>query len=35
MIAMQANNLQGAFVKLVAKDSQVKAFISKYQELLR
>ena len=35
MIAMKANNLQGAFVKLVAKDSQVKAFISKYQELLR
>ena len=35
MIALKANNLQGAFVKLVAKDSQVKAFISKYQELLR
>lgn len=35
MIAMKANNLQGAFVKLVAKDPQIKAFIAKYQELLR
>jgi hypothetical protein len=35
MISMKANNLQGAFVKLVAKDPQVKAFITKYQELLR
>lgn len=35
MIAMKANNLQGQFVKLVAKDSQIKAFITKYQELLR
>jgi hypothetical protein len=35
MIALQANNLQGAFVKLVAKDPQVKAFITKYQELLK
>jgi hypothetical protein len=35
MIAMKANNLQGAFVKLVAKDPQVKAFITKYQELLK
>jgi hypothetical protein len=35
MIAMQANNLQGAFIKLVAKDPQVKAFITKYQELLK
>lgn len=35
MIAMKSNNLQGAFVKLVAKDSQIKAFIAKYQELLR
>lgn len=35
MIALKANNLQGAFVKLVAKDTQVKAFIAKYQELLR
>ena len=35
MVAMKANNLQGAFVKLVAKDPQIKAFIAKYQELLR
>lgn len=35
MIAMKANNQQGAFVKLAAKDSQIKAFITKYQELLR
>ncbi len=35
MIAMKANNLQGTFVKLVAKDPQIKAFITKYQELLR
>lgn len=35
MIAMKANNYQGAFVKLAAKDSQIKAFITKYQELLR
>lgn len=35
MISMKANNLQGAFVKLVAKDPQIKAFITKYQELLR
>jgi hypothetical protein len=35
MIAMKSNNLQGAFIKLVAKDSQIKAFIAKYQELLR
>jgi hypothetical protein len=35
MIAMKANNLHGTFVKLVAKDPQIKAFITKYQELLR
>jgi hypothetical protein len=35
MVAMKANNLQGGFVKLVAKDPQIKAFITKYQELLR
>lgn len=35
MIAMKANNYQGAFVKLAAKDPQIKAFITKYQELLR
>ena len=35
MVALQAQNLQGAFVKLVAKDPQIKAFITKYQELLR
>ena len=35
MISMQANNFQGAFVKLISKDPQVKAFITKYQELLR
>jgi hypothetical protein len=35
LIAMKANNLQGGFVKLVAKDPQIKAFITKYQELLR
>ena len=35
MIAMKTSNLQGAFVKLAAKDPQIKAFISKYQELKR
>jgi hypothetical protein len=35
LIAMKANNLQGGFVKLVAKDPQIKAFITKYQELLK
>jgi hypothetical protein len=35
MISLKANNLQGTFVKLIAKDPQVKAFITKYQELLR
>lgn len=35
MISLKANNIQGAFVKLIAKDPQVKAFITKYQELLR
>ena len=35
MISLKANNLQGALVKLIAKDPQVNAFITKYQELLR
>lgn len=35
MIALKAANLQGGFVKLVAKDPQIKAFITKYQELLK
>lgn len=35
MISMKANNLQGAFVKLVAKDPRVKTFITKYRDLLQ
>ena len=35
MISIKANNLQGAFVKMASKDPQIKAFIAKYQELLR
>lgn len=35
LIAMKATNSQGAFVKLVAKDTQIKNFIAKYQDLLR
>jgi hypothetical protein len=35
MVALKANNLQGAFVKLIAKDPQIKAFVTKYQELLK
>jgi hypothetical protein len=35
LIAMKANNLQGAFIKLASKDAQIKAFITKYQELLK
>lgn len=35
MVALTANNLKGNFVKLVAKDSQAKAFLVKYQELLK
>ena len=35
LIAMKAKNLQGSFVKLVAKDSETKAFMNKYQELLK
>ena len=35
MVALKAANLQGGFVKLVAKDPQIKAFIMKYQELLK
>jgi hypothetical protein len=34
-IALKANNLQGAFVKLIAKDPQVKAFFTRYQELIK
>ena len=35
MIALKAKNLQGAFVKLVSRDSSAKEFMKKYQELLR
>jgi hypothetical protein len=35
MVALKISNLQGGFVKLVAKDPQIKAFITKYQELLK
>ncbi len=35
MVSMKARNLQGGFVKLVAKDNEAKSFISKYQDLLR
>ncbi len=35
MIALKAKNLQGAFIKIVAKDSDTKDFMKKYQELLR
>ena len=35
MIALKAKNLQGAFVKIVSKDSSAKDFMKKYQELLR
>jgi len=35
LIALKAKNLQGAFVKLVAKDKDAKAFMAKYQELLK
>ena len=35
MIALKAKNLQGAFVKLAAKDQETKDFMKKYQELLR
>ena len=35
MIALKAKNLQGAFVKLISKDNEAKAFMKKYQELLR
>ena len=34
MVALKIANLQGGFIKLVAKDPQIKAFITKYQELL-
>jgi hypothetical protein len=35
MIALKVKNLQGAFVKLVAKDQEAKTFMAKYQELLK
>ena len=35
MIALKAKNLQGAFIKIVSKDSDTKDFMKKYQELLR
>lgn len=35
LVSMKANNLQGAFIKLASKDTQIKAFITKYQELLK
>ena len=35
LIALKAKNLQGAFVKLVAKDQDAKDFMTKYQELLK
>jgi len=35
MISLKVKNLQGAFVKLVAKDQEAKAFMIKYQELLK
>lgn len=35
LIALKAKNLQGAFVKLVAKDKETKSFMVKYQELLK
>jgi midasin (ATPase involved in ribosome maturation) len=35
MVALKIANLQGGFVKLVARDPQIKAFITKYQELLK
>lgn len=35
MVAMKTLGIQGAFVKLAAKDPQIKSFITKYQDLLR
>ena len=35
MIALKAKNLQGAFIKIISKDSDTKEFMKKYQELLR
>ena len=35
LIALKAKNLQGAFVKLISKDQEAKAFMTKYQELLK
>lgn len=35
LIALKAKNLQGAFVKLIAKDKETKSFMAKYQELLK
>lgn len=35
MIALKSKNLQGAFVKLISKNKEAKAFITKYNELLK
>jgi hypothetical protein len=35
MIGLKSKNLQGAFVKLVSKNKEAKAFLSKYNELLK
>lgn len=35
LIALKAKNLQGAFIKLIAKDKETKSFMAKYQELLK
>jgi len=35
MVSMKAKNLQGAFIKLAAKDTSIKNFMKKYQELLK
>lgn len=35
MIALKSKNLQGAFVKAVAKDKDAKAFLTKYNDLLK
>lgn len=35
MIALKANNLQGAFIKLAAKEPKVRSFSTRYQEILR
>ena len=35
MIGLKSKNLQGAFIKQVSKDKEAKAFLSKYNELLK